>query len=106
MNLEYRIVPRNSGLIFLQDSESRQATANPYHGLYGNYITKNAGTIYILPEIDIPQPDRNRIPPDIIRVPPTPDKDRVPLRIPWSPDSIPKKKDPEKEKKDPFGIVY
>ena len=110
MNLEYRIVQRNSGLIFLQGSEPRQAT--PSYGLYGNYITHlgqytdsgdhvRLDTIHTLPEIDIPQPDRNRIPPDIIRVPPTLDKDRVPLRIPWSPDRIPKK-----EKKDPFGIVH
>lgn len=63
------------------------------------------GATYNLPEIDTPQPDKNKIPPDMVRIPDKPNKDRVPLRIPWNPDKIPKKRNPSKKKRDPFGIV-
>lgn len=75
--------------------------------LYSGYPKLGEEVVYMLPEIDTPQPDRNRIPPDMIRIPNTPpDKDRVPLRTPWNPDKIPKIRSPPKKKRNPFDIAH
>ena len=57
------------------------------------------GVVYLLPEIDAPQPDGNKLPPDMVRIPDKPDKHRLPLRTPWNPDRIPIKKDSPKKKR-------
>ena len=67
-------------------------------GLYSRYASFGRFGIYASPRIDTPQPDRNEIPPDMIRIPDNPEKGRVPLRTPWKPDRLPIKRPPKKKR--------
>ena len=68
--------------------------------LYLGYTKLGREVVYALPGIDTPQPDRNKIPPDMVPTPDTPPakKDRAPLRMPWNPDKTHKKRDNPKKK--------